>query len=32
LTEHRGEFFAGVNPTTVGRFKRLFELLNASVV
>ncbi len=31
LTEHRLEFFAQVDPRTVGRFKKLFALLNATL-
>ncbi len=31
LTEHRLEFFAGVDPRTVDRFRKLFALLNATL-
>lgn len=31
LTEHRTEFFAAVDPTTVDRFRKLFVLLNATL-
>lgn len=31
LTEHREEFFATVSGSTVGRFKKLFELLNGTL-
>jgi len=32
LTEHRVEFFQGIDSQSVDRFKRLFALLNATVV
>jgi energy-coupling factor transporter ATP-binding protein EcfA2 len=31
LTEHRDEFFAGVQPKTLERFEKLFKLLNATI-
>lgn len=31
LTEHRYEFFASVDPSTLDRFEKLFQLLNSTV-
>lgn len=31
LTEHRDEFFANIDPSTLDRFEKLFQLLNATV-